>query len=85
MASSTSQGGPGRFHNQSAFGDWTGVVPGVRQSSEVESKGLRMTKTGPAIVKRALYQAGDVGRQWNPQLGLCLLPSNGLQGSLFRL
>ncbi len=61
-------GEPGRFRNQSAFANWNGVVPGAKQSSEVEGKGLKMTKAGPAIMKWGLYLAGDVGRQWDPQL-----------------
>jgi transposase len=61
-------GEPGRFRNQSAFANWNGVVPGAKQSAEFEGKGLRMTKAGPAIMKWGLYQAGDVGRQWDPQL-----------------
>jgi transposase len=59
---------PARFPNQSAFANWEGVVPGARQSSNVEAKGLRMTKAGPSIMRMALYQAGDVGRRWDPQL-----------------
>jgi transposase len=61
-------GDAARFHNQSAFVNWTGVVPRTRQSSEVEAKGLRMTKAGPAIMKWALFQAGDIGRRFDPQL-----------------
>jgi transposase len=61
-------GDPARFPSQSAFANWTGVVPGAKQSSETESKGLRMTKAGPAIMKWALYQVGQIGRQWDPQL-----------------
>jgi len=61
-------GDPARFPNQSAFANWEGVVPGARQSSNVEAKGLRMTKAGPSIMRMALYQAGDVGRRWDPQL-----------------
>ena len=61
-------GAPERFRNQSAFANWNGVVPGARQSSQVEGKGLRMTKAGPAIMKCGLYQAGDVGRRYDPQL-----------------
>ncbi|MFQ5988214.1 MAG: IS110 family transposase [Dehalococcoidia bacterium] len=61
-------GDPTRFRSQSAFANWEGVVPGARQSSNVEAKGLRMTKAGPAIVRMALYQAGDIGRRWDPQL-----------------
>jgi transposase len=63
-------GDPTRFAGQSTFANWTGVVPGAKQSSDVESKGLRMTKAGPAIMKWALYQAGQIGRQWDPQLAL---------------
>jgi len=63
-------GDPTRFPGQSTFANWTGVVPGAKQSSETESKGLRMTKAGPATMKWALYQAGQIGRQWDPQLAL---------------
>jgi len=27
-----------------------------------------MTKTGPAMMKRALFQAGDIDRRYDPQL-----------------
>jgi transposase len=63
-----SVGDPARFRNQSAFANWEGVVPGARQSSNMEAKGLRMTKAGPSIMRMALYQAGDIGRRWDPQL-----------------
>ena len=61
-------GDPSRFRSQSAFANYTGVVPGARQSSAVQAKGLRMTKAGPSIMRMALYQAGDIGRRWDPQL-----------------
>jgi hypothetical protein len=61
-------GDPARFRNQSAFANWEGVVPGAKQSSSMEAKGLRMTKAGPSIMRMALYQAGDIGRRWDPQL-----------------
>jgi hypothetical protein len=61
-------GTPTRFPDQSAFANWTGVVPGAKQSAETESKGLRMTKAGPATIKWALYQSGQIGRRWDPQL-----------------
>jgi transposase len=63
-----SVGDPARFRNQSAFANWEGVVPGARQSSNMEAKGLRMTKAGPSIMRMALFQAGDIGRRWDPQL-----------------
>ena len=61
-------GDPHCFRSQAAFANWTGVVPGAKQSSETEGKGLRMTKAGPVMMKRALYQAGDISRQYDPQL-----------------
>jgi hypothetical protein len=61
-------GDPARFRNQSAFANWEGVVPGARQSSNVEAKGLRMTKAGPSILRMALYQAGEIGRRNDPNL-----------------
>lgn len=61
-------GDAARFHSQSAFANWEGVVPGARQSSDMEAKGLRMTKAGPSIMRMGLYQAGDVGRRIDPQL-----------------
>jgi transposase len=61
-------GDPERFPGQSSFANWTGVVPAAKQSSETESKGLRMTKAGPATMKWGLYQAGQIGRRWDPQL-----------------
>jgi transposase len=64
----SSIGNPKRFRNQSAFANWEGVVPGARQSSNVEAKGLRMTKAGPSILRMALYQAGEIGRRNDPHL-----------------
>lgn len=61
-------GDPHRFRSQSAFANWTGVVPGARQSADTEGKGLRMTKAGPSMMKRALFQAGDIARRYDPQL-----------------
>lgn len=61
-------GDPARFHSQSAFANFNGVVPNSKQSSETETKGLRMTKAGPAIMKWALYQSGQIGRRCDPQL-----------------
>jgi transposase len=61
-------GDPARFQSQSAFANYTGVVPAAKQSSEAEAKGLRMTKAGPATLKWALYQASQIGRRCDPQL-----------------
>ena len=61
-------GDPHRFRSQAAFANWTGVVLGANQSADTESKGLRMTKAGSFMMKRALYQAGDIARRFDPQL-----------------
>jgi len=61
-------GDPHRFRSQAAFANWTGIVPGANQSADTESKGLRMTKAGSFMMKRALYQAGEIARRFDPQL-----------------
>jgi transposase len=61
-------GNPTRFRSQSAFANYSGVVPAAKQSSDAEAKGLRMTKAGPAIMKWALYQSSQIGRRCDPQL-----------------
>jgi len=61
-------GDPARFRSQSSFANYCGIVPGADQSSEMEAKGLRMTKAGPAIMRWALFQAGGIGRAHDPQL-----------------
>lgn len=64
-------GDPSRFQSQAAFANFNGVVPNSKQSSDTEAKGLRMTKAGPSVMKWALYQSGQIGRRYDPQLA-CL-------------
>jgi len=61
-------GDPARFRSQSAFANYSGVVSAAKQSADAEAKGLRMTKAGPDIMKWALYQSGQIGRRYGPQL-----------------
>jgi transposase len=61
-------GDPSRFPSQSAFANYNGVVPNSKQSSDTEAKGLNMTKAGPSVMKWALYQSGQIGRRYDPQL-----------------
>ncbi|MBI2288030.1 MAG: IS110 family transposase, partial [Chloroflexi bacterium] len=64
-------GDPSRFRSQAAFANFNGVVPNSKQSSDTEAKGLSMTKAGPSVMKWALYQSGQIGRRYDPQLA-CL-------------
>ncbi len=61
-------GDPSRFRSQAAFANFNGVVSDSRQSADAEAKGLSMTKAGPAIMKWALYQSGQIGWRYDPQL-----------------
>jgi len=61
-------GDASRFRNAKAFCQWTGVLPRSHQSSWTQRSGMRMGKAGPARVKRALYQAAEYARRWEPQL-----------------
>jgi len=58
---------PERF-NQRTFRSFHGLIPGANQSSEGESKGLKVTNAGPAMLKKYLFLAAGVGRQWDVDL-----------------
>jgi hypothetical protein len=61
-------GDPSRFPSQAAFANYNGVVPNSKQSSDTQAKGLSMTKAGPSVMRWALYQSGQIGRRYDPQL-----------------
>lgn len=58
----------GRFHDAKALCQWTGVLPRSHQSSRTQLIGMGMAKTGLSRVKRALYQAAEIARLWDPQM-----------------
>jgi len=60
-------GDPKRF-NQNTFRGWHGMIPGSKQSSSRDQKGISMTKAGPNLVKKFAYVCADVARQWDPQI-----------------
>lgn len=57
-----------RFPTVEQFRLWCGIVPHSKQSGEGEAKGLPITKTGPNLVKAALYINAEVARQWDVQI-----------------
>jgi transposase len=59
---------PDRFPTNRAFRGWSGMVPRSRQSGESESKGLRISKAGPDLVKKFAYLDADAARQRDPQI-----------------
>ena len=61
-------GDPHRF-NQNTFRGWHGMIPGSKQSSSKDQKGVSMTKAGPNLVKKFAYLCADIARQWDPQIG----------------
>jgi transposase len=58
---------PERF-SQRTFRGFHGLIPGAKQSSEGESKGVHITKAGPALLKKYLFLAASVARQWDVDL-----------------
>ena len=44
------------------------MVPGSKQSSSRDQKGISVTKAGPNLVKKFAYLCADVARQWDPQI-----------------
>jgi len=61
-------GVPDRFSSTRAFRGWSGMVPRSRQSGESESKGLRISKAGPDLVKKFAYLDADAARHRDPQI-----------------
>ena len=59
---------PDRFSTNRSFRGWSGMVPRSRQSGESETKGLRISKAGPDLVKKYAYLDADAARQWDPQI-----------------
>jgi transposase len=62
---------PDRFNSLEAFRGFTGMIPSRSESGTMEGKGGKMTKAGPPGIRRALYLAADVARQWDPQFAKC--------------
>lgn len=58
-----------RFPNLAAFRAWTGLVPHSRASGTYRSRGGRITKAGPNLVKETLFLNAGVARLWDVELG----------------
>jgi transposase len=61
-------GNVGRFRNAKAIVAYCGFAPRKKQSGNTDQQGMPLTKAGKRIVKKYLYLAGEVGRQYDPQL-----------------
>jgi transposase len=57
-----------RFPSLRDFRGWSGLIPFSRQSAESQSRGLRITKAGPDLIKATAFLDAQVARQWDPQI-----------------
>lgn len=58
-----------RFPNIKSFVAAFGIVPGARQSGgKPGAHGLRITKAGPALLRKYLYLAAETARRCDPEL-----------------
>lgn len=57
-----------RFPSLRDFLGWSGLVPYSRQSGDAQTKGLRITKAGPNLVKATVFLNAGVARLWDPQI-----------------
>jgi transposase len=55
-----------RFKNGRKFVKYCGLCPRKKQTGNSDKK-MRITKAGQAILKKSLYLAADVARQWDPE------------------
>jgi transposase len=61
-------GNPRRFASLSQHRSWSGMVPNSKQSSNTETKGLKITQAGPRLIKKYAYLDADVARLHDPQI-----------------
>jgi len=57
-----------RFPSLGDFLGWSGLIPFSRQSGDANTKGLRVTKAGPNLIKATAFLNAGVARQWDPQI-----------------
>jgi len=57
-----------RFPSLRDFLGWSGLIPFSRQSGDAQTKGLRITKAGPNLIKATAFLNAGVARQWDPQI-----------------
>ena len=55
-----------RFKNARQFVSYCGLCPRKKQTGTSDKK-MKITKAGAAILKKSLYLAADVARQWDPE------------------
>jgi hypothetical protein len=63
-------GRAGRFPNNRHFRGWHGIIPDSRQSGDAESKGLRISRAGPDLIKKFGFLNADVARKYDPQIAV---------------
>jgi transposase len=61
-------GNPQRFSAQKKLRAFVGIIPKQDDSGERAKKGLALTQEGPARLRRDVFLAADVARQYDPQL-----------------
>ena len=57
-----------RFPSLREFRGWSGLIPFSRQSGNAQSRGLRITKAGPDLIKATAVLNAQVARLWDPQI-----------------
>lgn len=57
-----------RFPSALQLREWSGLIPYTRQSGQRQASGLRLTQTGPDLIKTTAYRNAEVARQWDPQI-----------------
>lgn len=57
-----------RFDNLNKVTGWLGWHPKTEASGKTTKKGLSLSKAGPAQLRKQLYNAANVARQYDPQM-----------------
>ncbi|MGB9868191.1 MAG: IS110 family transposase [Bacillota bacterium] len=70
-----------RMNNPKQLRSYAGFVPQVNSSGQSDKKGTRMSKAGPAWLKRGAYLAAEIARRWDPQLAMVYFRSMMVKGN----
>ena len=61
-------GRPERFATLHEFRSWSGMIPNSKQSADSQASGLKITQSGPRLIKKFSYLDAETARRYDPQI-----------------
>ena len=61
-------GRPERFASLHQYRSWSGMIPNSKQSADSQASGLKITQSGPRLIKKFSYLDAETARRYDPQI-----------------